>query len=283
VITQVRAGPYTLRGVSVAGVYTSLQVPELDALLDVGVAMRPLAATGRIFLSHGHLDHLAGLAGTLNIRGLLGLAPAQIHLPAEIEGDVRALLRAHTALSRAELAAEFFPMMPGDERALGKGLFVRALRTHHTVPSLGYQFLRRVNKLRPEHQGRAPDEIARLRKEGAADLFEPHELLELAYATDTLARVLESEPSLLASRVLVLECTYVGDQRGVEEARRKFHLHLDELAALAPRFENEALVLMHFGQATAPDKTREALASRLPEGLRERVVVFAPAGDRWFD
>lgn len=283
VITQIKAGPYTLRGVSVAGVYTSLQVPELDVLLDVGVAARPLATTSRIFLSHGHLDHVAGLAGTLNIRGLLGLAPAQLYLPAEIAGDVRALLTAHSALARGELAAELIAMTPGDEVALGKGLLVRALRTHHTVPSLGYQFFRRVNKLKPEHQGLAPDAVERLRKAGVTDIFAAREQLELAYATDTLVDVLDAEPSLLTSRVLVMECTYVDAQRGVEEARRKRHLHLDELVERAPRFANESLVLMHFGQANAPDKTREALAAKLPEEMRARVIAFAPTGDRWFE
>ena len=40
---------------------------------------------------------------------------------------------------------------------------------------------------------------------------------------------------------------------------------------------------MHFGQATSPDMTRAAVQARLPSGLRERVVVFAPEGDRWFE
>lgn len=281
-ITEVRAGPYTLRGISVGGVYTTLHVPELDVVLDAGLPLRSFATVGRFFLSHGHLDHVAGLAGLLNIRGLVGAKRATIHLPAEIEEPVRDLLRAHTALARAELDVELVPMLPGDERPLGNSVFVRAFQTHHPVPSLGYQFVRRVSKLRPEHHGKAPEEIARLRRQGGPGLFDEHERLELAYATDTLSRVLETEPSLLESRVLVLECTFVDSTRTVEDARRKFHLHLDELIELAPRFNNEALVLMHFGQGTSPERVREAVQSRLPPGLRERVVVFAPEGDRWF-
>lgn len=281
-ITEVRAGPYTIRGISVGGVYTTLHVPELDVVLDVGLALRSFATVGRFFLSHGHLDHVSGLAGLLNIRGLVGGRRATIHLPAEIEGPVRDLLRAHTALARAELDVELVPMRPGDERPIGNSVFVRAFQTHHPVPSLGYQFVRRVSKLRPEHHGKAPEEIARLRKQGGPGLFDEQERLELAYATDTLSRVLETEASLLESRVLVLECSFVDSTRSVEDARRKFHLHLDELVELAPRFNNEALVLMHFGQAASPERVREAVQRRLPPGLRERVVVFAPEGDRWF-
>lgn len=282
VITEVRAGPYTLRGVSVGGVYTTLHVPELDVVLDAGLTLRSFATASRYFLSHGHLDHVAGLAGLLNIRGLVGAKRARIHLPAEIEGAVRDLLRAHGPLARTELDAELLPMLPGEEIPIGGTMFVRALRTHHPVPSLGYQFIRRVARLRPEHHGKTPGEIARLRREGGPGVFDEHESLELAYVTDTLSRVLETTPSLLESRVLVLECTFVDATRSVEDARRKAHLHLDELVALAPGFQNEAIVLMHFGQGASPDRVREAVKSRLPEGLRERVVVFAPEGDRWF-
>jgi ribonuclease Z len=282
VITQVQAGPYSIRGISVGGVYTTLHVPELDAVLDVGIPLRSFATAGRYFLSHGHLDHVAGLAGLLNIRGLVGAGRATIHLPAEIEGAVRDLLRAHVPLSRAEPEVTLVPMLPGDERPLGHGLFVRALRTHHPVPSLGYQFVRRVSKLLPEHQGKPGAEIARLRREATPGVFEERESLELAYATDTLARVLETEPTLLESRVLVIECTFLDAAQSVENARRKFHLHLDELIELAPRFQNEAVVLMHFGQALSPAQVRAVLDARLPPGLRERVVVFAPEGDRWF-
>lgn len=281
-ITEVRAGPYTIRGISVGGVYTTLHIPELDVVLDAGLPLRSFATVGRFFLSHGHLDHVSGLAGLLNIRGLVGGKRATIYLPAEIEEPVRDLLRAHTALARAELDVELVPMRPGDERPIGNSVFVRAFQTHHPVPSLGYQFVRRVSKLRPEHHGKAPEEIARLRKQGGPGLFDEHERLELAYATDTLSRVLETEASLLESRVLVIECTFVDSTRSVEDARRKFHLHLDELVELAPRFNNEALVLMHFGQGTSPERVREAVQRRLPPGLRERVVVFAPEGDRWF-
>jgi ribonuclease Z len=281
-MTEVRAGPYTLRGVSVGGVYTTLHVPELDAVLDAGLTLRSFASVGRFFLSHGHLDHIAGLAGLLNIRGLLKARKATLYLPAEIEDLVRDLLRAHAALGRAELEVDLVPMHPGDERPLGNALFVRALRTHHPVPSLGYQFVRRISKLRPEHQGKTSEEIVGLRKQGGPEIFDEHESLEFAYVTDTLSRVLETEPSLLKTRVLVLECTFVDSTRSIEDARRKFHIHLDELVEMAPKFENEAVVLMHFGQAASPDQVREAMRCRLPDDLLKRVVVFAPEGHRWF-
>jgi ribonuclease Z len=281
-VIELRAGPYTLRGISVGGIYTSLQVPELGVVLDAGIPLRSAASYDRIFLSHGHTDHAGGLASLLNIRALTGGSRPTIYLPSEIEAPVRAMLASHDALARGVLEVELVGLFPGDLRPLGHGLFVRAFRTHHPVPSLGYQFLRRVTKLRPEHRALAPEEIARRRKEGATDLFEESEHLELAYATDTLSRVLDTTPSICTSKVLVVECTFVDPGRSIEDAQRKAHIHLDELAARADRLTCEALVLMHFSQACSPSEVRRAVQDRLPASLRERVVLFAPDTGKWF-
>lgn len=280
-LTEVQAGPYTVRGVSVAGVYTSLQVPELGVVLDVGLPLRSFAGTDRIFLSHGHADHASGLGSLLGIRGLVGKGPPEVYLPAELEQPLTEALAAQQRLHRSALGVRCVPLRPGDEVPLGRGLFVRAFATHHAGPSLGYQFLRHVQKLKPEYAGLPPEEIGRRRRAGEP-LLESEARLELAYATDTLSDVLESAPFIADSRVLVMESTYVDASRSVADARERLHLHLDELVARADRLRCEALVLMHFSQAYHPDAVRAAVEARMPEGLRERVKVFAPPTGRWF-
>ncbi|WP_044184488.1 MBL fold metallo-hydrolase [Hyalangium minutum] len=282
-LTEVQAGPYTVRGISVAGVYTSLQVPELGVVLDAGVPLRSFATTDHLFLSHGHADHASALGSLLAIRGLVGKhSPAQVYLPAEIESAVREALEALGRLHRSEVAYETIPMLPGDTRKVDRDIWVRAFRTHHAGPSLGYQFLKRVTKLKPEHQGLPGEEIARLRREGTPGIFEEVERLEVAYATDTLARVLESAPSILESRVLILESTYLDPKRTVEETQERLHTHLDEIIDRADLFKNEALVLMHFSQLYGPQQVHDLIRQRVPEALRQRIQVFAPSTNAWF-
>lgn len=183
------------------GVYTSLQVPELNVVLDAGIPIRSFAATNHLFLSHGHSDHASALGALLGIRGLIGKrSPAQVFLPAEIESAVQEALAAQSRLHRTELEIEAIPMRPGDTRKVYRDVWVRAFQTHHAGPSLGYQFFKRVTKLKPEHEELPGEEIARLRREGAG-IFDEVERLEVAYATDTLSKVLETAPSILESRV----------------------------------------------------------------------------------
>ncbi len=280
--TRVQAGPYTVRGVSVGGVYTSLQVPELGIVLDAGIPIRSFAGADRIFLSHGHADHAAGLGALLGIRRLIGKGAPRVFFPAEIGPQLLEALGVQSRLHGCALEIEPVPLKPDETAPLGRDLWVRAFRTHHSAPSLGYQFLRRVTKLRPELRDLPREELIRRRESGDPELFETTERLELAYATDTLADVLDSAPYVTGSRVLIVECTFLDERRSVAQARERLHLHLDELLARADALRNEAIVLMHFSQIWSPAEVHAALAARVPPGLRERLIAFAPESGQWF-
>jgi ribonuclease Z len=278
--TTVTAGPYTIRGLSIAGLQTSLFVRELGALFDVGIAARGSAGAENIFLSHGHADHCGALVTLLGMRGLMRLPPPRIFLPAEISDAVQEAVDLFSKGQRNQFKLIADPMLPGEERELRPDLRVRAFRTHHTGPSLGYQFFARVPKLKAEYRELPGAEIAVRRKRGD-DLFDYEERLELAYATDTLLRVVDSMPSLLRTRVLILECSFLDERKDVSASRAGGHIHLDELLERASEFEDEALVLMHFSQMYAPREVHAILERRCPAELRRRLVVFAPSSGPW--
>lgn len=280
-VLEVKAGNYTVRGISVGGVYTSLQVPELDAVFDVGITLRSFAGTDNIFLSHGHADHLGGLVGLLGIRGMMNKAKPRLFMPRPVREHLDQALSHMTQIQRYDLSVEGVGVEDGDEHALKADLRVRAFKTHHPVPSVGYQFFRRVNKLRPEFKQLDGAEIGRRRKAGE-QLFDQVEHLELAYATDTLIRVIDTHPSLLETRVLILECSFLDERKELSASRAGCHIHLDELLERADDFKNEHLVLMHFSQIYKPEEVHEILERRLPKHLWERTVVFAPRRGSFF-
>lgn len=279
-LTTVKAGPYTIRGVSVGGVYTSLLVPELDCLFDAGIVGRSLVGAKNVLISHGHADHIGALPAVLGVRGLLGQTPPRLFLPEQIVPEVRVALEQLGSIQRYRLDVDWVGVRPGDEYELRKDLSVRVFRTHHTVPSVGYQLYRSVQKLKPEYRGLAGTEIATRRRAGE-QLFETVEHLEFAYATDTLIRVLDTNPSLLKSRVLVLECSFVDERKSLAESRAGCHIHLDEVLERASLFDNEHLVLMHFSQIASPAEVRWTLENRCPKQLKDRLIIFAPEQGAW--
>jgi ribonuclease Z len=280
-LTTVTAGPYTIRGVSVGGVYTSLHVPELGLMFDAGIPPRSFGAVDTILLSHGHADHVGALPALLGIRALHGKTkPPRVVLPREIADDLQAALAALSKLQRWPLEIEALPMSPGDELALRGDLHVRAVRTFHPVPSLGYLLVRKVAKLLPELHGLAGPEIA-ARKRAGEEVTEIEDRLELAYATDTLVSVLDHSPELLRARVLVMECTVLDDRKSLEAARAGCHIHLDEVIERADRFENEHVVLMHCSQLYRTDEVAQILDRRVPPALRRRIIPFVPDDAHW--
>ncbi len=280
-LTSVTAGPYTVRGVSVGGVYTSLAVPELGVVFDAGASPRSSGAIDTILLSHGHADHVGALPALLGIRALHGKTkPPRVVMPAEIVDDLQAALASLSKLQRYPLEIEAVGMMPGDEIALRGDLRVRAVRTFHPVPSLGYVLVRRVSKLRAEFRGLPGPEIA-ARRQAGEPMTEHEDRLELAYATDTLASVLDHAPDLLKTRVLIVECTFLDERKTLEGARAGCHIHLDELIERADRFANEHIVVMHVSQLYRPDEVASILDARVPPLLRKRMIPFVPPSGHW--
>ena len=274
--STVAAGRLTLRGVSLGGVYTSIHVPELDVLLDVGVPLRQAAAVGTLLLSHAHADHVGALVTMLGLRGLHGLKqPLKVVMPAEIVPTLQRALSAMSALQRWPLVIEAIGLEPGDEHELRRDLSVRAVRTYHPVPSLAYLLVRRVQKLRPEFVGLPGPEIGRRRVAGE-DLFTTAEHIELAYATDTLVQAIDHAPELASAQVLIMEATFLDGRKTLEDARAGCHVHLDELIARAPSILTPRLVLMHVSQLYRASEVEDILDARLPPELRARTQVLLP-------
>lgn len=280
-LTSVTAGPYTIRGVSVGGVYTSISVPELGVLFDCGIAARSHGAIDTILLSHGHADHVGALPALLGIRALHGKTkPPRVLMPAEIVDDLQAALAAMTKLQRWPMDIEAVGVTPDTEITLRGDLVVRAVRTFHPVPALAYLLVRKVAKLRAEYVGLDGAEIAAKKRAGEA-ITETRDQLELAYATDTLVNVLDHAPALLEARVLVIECTFLDDRKSLAAARAGCHIHLDELIERADRFRNEHIVVMHVSQIYRPDEVAAILDARVPPALRARMIPFVPTTPHW--
>lgn len=259
---ELRLGDLAIEGWSLAGDETWFRIHPPGLAFDTGRGAAQLAGAHDVFLSHGHLDHALGLPYVLSQRSLQQQAATRVFCPAEIAEPLAALAAAAERLERASYRFEIVPLAAGARVEVGRDLLVEAFATDHVVPSLGYHLVRRKRRLAAGLAGLSGRELVALRERGVATA-EVVEELWLSYCGDTGPRVFELAPALFGSRILMLECTFLGAaQRGSGD--RYKHLHFDDIERQADRFENAAIVLHHLSRRHRPQDLLAEIERRLP-------------------
>src|SRR5262245_7307831 len=92
--------PYRIIGTSVAGEAPAVQIPELDICFDMGQCPRPMLASKFVAVSHGHMDHIGGLAYYCSQRWFQGMGPGTIIAPAPIAPFVQRMMEGYIDLER---------------------------------------------------------------------------------------------------------------------------------------------------------------------------------------
>ncbi len=268
---RIDAAGIVIEGVSIAGHESFYKLPGFRCLLEYGRAPEDTVGYRTVLLSHGHLDHAAGLAHHASRRRLGGLLPPRVFVPREAAEDLSAWIGACERLERVDYGIELVPVAPGTRVSLRRDLDVEVLPGRHRVPSVGYLFREIRHKLREEFTSRTAAELAALREAGAA-LTRREEIPLLAYTGDCGAEIFDAAPDLFGARVLLIECSFLRPE-DIARAREYGHLHLQDFLDRAERFENDAVVLTHFSLRYAASEIRERLRN-LPENLAKRVVLF---------
>jgi ribonuclease Z len=262
---------HEIEAFSVAGFQTCIQLPRLGVAFDMGFCPRSAVKLPLVLVSHTHVDHAGAVVQHAALRGLLGMKPATYVAPRENEGQLRSLFDAWSKLDGTEHAHEILARSAGEELPAGHDLVARPFFSPHRVPCLGYGLWRTIHKLKAELAGLSPHEIGRLKREGR-EVTHSVQVPEIAYTGDTLIDVLEKEEVVRKARLLLMELTFLGGEIDVAGARARGHVHLDEVAARADLFENEAIVFLHFSARYSRDEVLRQLDRKLPAKLREKVT-----------
>jgi len=272
---RVEAAGIEIEGVSIAGHESFYKVPALRALLEFGRAPEDTVGYRTIYLSHGHLDHAAGLAHHASRRRLGGLPPPRVFAPQESAPDLEAWLAACERLERVRYGVEVVPAVLGESVRIRNDLQVRFLPGRHRVPAVAYLFSEVRHKLKEEHASLSGHKIAALRERGV-EVTRLEELPVLAYTGDCGPEIFQAAPELFNARILLIECSFLLPE-DVDRARAYEHLHLQDFLDHADRFENEAIVMTHFSLRYTADQVRASLQA-LPDRLASRVIPFLPEG-----
>jgi ribonuclease Z len=265
---------FTLEGRSRAGHETYFRIRELGVAFDIGRCPDMLVSVPNVFVSHAHLDHAAGIAFYAGQRHLQQLEGGTIHVPAEAADDMRTLLALQAKLTGAPLDVAIVGVAVGEEVRVGRRHVVRGHAAPHRVAARAYELIERRHHLREELAGASGEVIAQLRREGLP-IEEEYRRSLFFYSGDTDRGLLESCDAAYRAEVLLIECSFITD--GHQDRAAKYrHIHIDDIADFADRFENDLIVLTHFSRRYSHDDIRSGVRRRLPASLHERVRLALP-------
>lgn len=268
-----RHGGLTIEGWSRAGIQSYWRIPELRIGFDLGAIPWDFTSTPNWFISHGHVDHLVALPALLARRGMLKLPPPIVHVPGEVQAEVRTMLVAWERLDQGELPCTLIGMKRGDSVATSRDHFVTAFDTAHRVPSRGYIVWERRRKLKDEFAGVPGSRLKELRDSGL-DVTHETTVPLVCYTGDTGPGGLDAEPALYEAKVLITEMSFAREEHTRERIHAFGHLHLDDLIERADRFHNELVIAAHVTSRDEPAEFQVWANERLPTSLRERFKVW---------
>ncbi len=185
-------------------------------------------AIERVFISHGHTDHIAGLVSLINIRNnAMGdkKKPLTVYYPRNnfhVSELINYLSRTN---SNVQYSLEWVPLQEGDEvQVYGEDgsrnpRYVKAFPTEHSrsEKSLGYSIVEVRQRLKEKYRDLSQNEIKDIaEKEGRGGLMENYRQMTFTYGGDSVPL----DPKTVAgTEVLCHDCTFL------REEDRKMYKH----------------------------------------------------------
>ncbi len=260
-------------GMSLSGIRTSIAMPQYDLCFDTAQGFPFHFNLKHFFITHGHLDHAAGIPYIISQKAMNSHAPAHFYMPKSLVQPMKNIMSIWEEIEKHQYKYHFHGFDADDEVALNNNFFVKAFPTIHRVDSLGYTLFQKVLKIKKEYADLPSTEIVKLKSKN----IEIQDVLTtplVSFTGDTEIDFLNQRPWIRKSKILFLECTYIDNSKSIEHAKKWGHTHLDEILPVLDQIESEKIVLIHLSSRYSTEYALKILKEKIPSHLMDRIVIY---------
>jgi ribonuclease Z len=235
-------------GFSLAGEETVIAAPEYNVCFDIGRAPREVISIDNVCLTHGHMDHAAGVAYYFSQRNFVGNAPGRVIVHRSLAQPIQRLMAVWADIEGHPSPGMVYGVEHLEEVELRRGLYVRAFHVNHGACALGFSLIEKRHKLKPEFLGKTGPQIVELKKKGV-QIETMIEVTLLTYTGDTaMGRFLDLD-FVRSSQGVLIECTFF-DREHCERASAGRHIHVTDLPRICAALPAAQIMLVHVTRRT---------------------------------
>ena len=265
-------GGIRVLGFSLAGEETVVAVPEYNVCFDVGRAPREIISIDNLCISHGHMDHAAGVAYYLSQRGFIGVPPGRVIIHRELAQSVQKLMDVWSDIEGHPVPGQIIGVNPLEDVPIRRGLLVRPFAVNHGAHALGCTLIETRRKLKQEFHDRSGQQLVALKKQGT-EIEDEIEFPLVTYSGDTaVGRFLDLD-FVQQSRVVLIECTFF-EREHLSRARDGNHIHVDDLPKVLEAIPDAQVLLMHVTRRTDIRLAKRILERTIAPDSHSRVGLL---------
>jgi ribonuclease Z len=265
-------------GFSLAGEETVVAAPDQNVCFDIGRAPREVISIDNVCLTHGHMDHAAGVAYYFSQRHFVGNSPGRVIVHRGLAQAIQTLMAVWSDIEGHPSPGEVIGVEHLEEVPLRRDLLVRAFDVNHSQHSLGFCLVDVRHKLKEEYQGKSGPQLVALKKEGVP-IERRVEVPLLTFTGDTALGRFLSLDFVRQSRALVIECTFF-DADHLSRARAGRHIHVQDLPEVLSAVPDAQVMLTHLTRRTDMRRAKHILQKLVKPSDFERISLLMDRSPR---
>jgi ribonuclease Z len=262
---------------SVAGINTTILLPSINVIFDMGTILPKSINIGNVFITHGHTDHISAFAQHVFQRSLVIKTPMPKYwVPKSIVNDMNNLLNCFRTLNQSDTGCEINGMSEGDQVKLRNGYTCTSYTTKHRVDSQGYiiWYSKSELMLKLKEQlknGEITNKDIIEKKKSGIEINTTSTVPIITYTGDTIIDGISEEAKNV--NTIIMEMTYVDSRMSVEEATNRGHVHLFDFCKRIDEFKNKNIVFIHFSGRYSKEHIFMKMFKYLPQFIWSKIYL----------